>query len=61
MTNIQADLPKTPRWITTEAGNWAWNQHEVWRNHARRALSVQDRQQLLSEAERLQQTREYAE
>lgn len=45
--------PKAPRWITTEAGLRAWNEIEAWRRVAANALSVQDRRQLLAEAEQL--------
>ncbi|HEU5015262.1 MAG TPA: hypothetical protein VFT66_22250 [Roseiflexaceae bacterium] len=45
--------PKAPRWITTESGLRAWNEIEAWRRVAANALSVQDRRQLLAEAEQL--------
>ncbi|MGQ9482180.1 hypothetical protein [Chloroflexus sp.] len=45
--------PKAPRWITTEAGQWAWATNEEWRRFADRALSVSERQRLLAEAELL--------
>jgi len=45
--------PKAPRWIKTEAGQWAWLTNEEWRQLANRALSVSERQQLLAEAERM--------
>jgi hypothetical protein len=44
---------KAPRWITTEAGRRAWNEIEAWRRMAANAMSVQDRRQLLAEAEQL--------
>lgn len=49
--------PKAPRWITTEAGQWAWFVDEEWRRYADRAMSVAERRRLLAEAERLR-TRE---
>ncbi|MCU0490955.1 MAG: hypothetical protein MUD01_05185 [Chloroflexaceae bacterium] len=44
---------KAPRWITTEAGQWAWEEQENWRSTAADAFSVQDRKKLLAEAERM--------
>ncbi|HEX9373507.1 MAG TPA: hypothetical protein VF897_21010 [Roseiflexaceae bacterium] len=51
-----AEIPKAPRWISTEAGEWAWREHDAWRGRAARALSVQERGRLLREAEHLSQT-----
>lgn len=51
-TNLHT-TPKAPRWITTEAGQWAWATNEEWRRFADRALSVSERQRLLAEAELL--------
>jgi hypothetical protein len=53
MLHIRIDLPKAPRWISTEAGLWAWQSHDPWRANATNALSVRERHQLLQEAERL--------
>lgn len=53
--------PKAPRWITTEAGQWAWQMQDAWRNHAARAMSVQERLLLLAEAEKLRKAQERAE
>jgi hypothetical protein len=53
MLYIQTDLPKPPRWISTEAGLWAWQAHGTWRATAANALSVCERSQLLAEAEQL--------
>lgn len=53
MSNIVFEYPKVPRWISTEAGEWAWRELLDWRNHAFRALSVQERSRLLQEAELL--------
>ena len=49
------EAPKAPRWIGTEAGLWAWHAHRGWRDTAANALSVQDRDRLLREAEELWQ------
>jgi hypothetical protein len=53
MLYIRTDLPKPPRWISTEAGLWAWQAHGTWRVTAANALSVGERRQLLQEAEQL--------
>jgi hypothetical protein len=50
--------PKAPRWISTEAGQYAWCVDEEWRRTADRAMSVSDRRRLLDEAERLHKTYE---
>lgn len=47
------DYPKAPRWINTEAGNWAWERFVSWRGKANAALSVYERRRLLEEAEEL--------
>jgi hypothetical protein len=49
----QTEVPKPPRWISTEAGQWAWCEHLSWRGHALSAFSVQERLRLLQEAETL--------
>ena len=51
MTNLTADT-KIPRWINTEAGQWAWRADDNWRRTAASALLVQDRRELLNDAER---------
>jgi hypothetical protein len=56
MLHIRIDLPKAPRWISTEAGLWAWQAHDPWRATAANALSVRERHQLLQEAEQLRGT-----
>ena len=53
MIQIMAPLPKAPRWISTEAGIWAWQAHGAWRANAANALSVRERDRLLQEAEQL--------
>ena len=53
MTTTFADYPKEPRWISTEAGQWAWREKTDWRGIALDALSVQERARLLQEAEML--------
>jgi len=54
MANYSA-ASKVPRWVSTEAGSWAWQALTAWRNQAANALTVQERRQLLHEAERLWQ------
>lgn len=46
-------VPKAPRWITTEAGQYAWFIDEEWRRLANEAMSVSDRRKLLEQAERI--------
>ncbi|MEN9935646.1 MAG: hypothetical protein RLZZ387_2225 [Chloroflexota bacterium] len=53
MQNETRPTPKAPRWITTDAGQWAWDQLDAWRDRAVTALSVRDRSELLAEAEEL--------
>jgi hypothetical protein len=48
-----ADTPKAPRWISTEAGQWAWQVDLEWRGYADRALHVAERRRLLDQAERM--------
>jgi hypothetical protein len=55
MHNEPRPAPKAPRWITTEAGQWAWEQQDTWRTRALGALSVDDRSELLAEAEELRE------
>jgi hypothetical protein len=57
MQNELRLAPKAPRWITTEAGIWAWEHYDSWRTRALEALSVQERTTLLAEAEELGQQR----
>lgn len=52
-TLINAKMYKAPRWITTEAGQWAYEADGEWRRYADRAFSVAERRRLLDEAERL--------
>jgi len=53
MLYIRIDVPKPPRWISTEAGLWAWQAHSAWRASAANALLVCERSQLLAQAEQL--------
>lgn len=55
------NTPKAPRWISTEAGQWAWLEDIDWRVVAAHALSVQERRDLLDTAERLYLSAEPAE
>jgi hypothetical protein len=45
---------KVPRWITTEAGQWAYLSNAEWRRSADSTLGVSERRRLMDEAERLQ-------
>lgn len=46
---------KAPRWIATEAGQWAYEANEEWRRVADQAFAVSERRRLLDEAEQLHQ------
>ena len=48
-------IPKIPRWIATEAGQWAWSENSDWRKAAANTFSVEQRQDLLNQAELLLQ------
>ncbi|NTW02727.1 MAG: hypothetical protein HGA19_15850 [Oscillochloris sp.] len=48
---LSHDTPKAPRWISTEAGKWAWVVNEEWRVSANKAMSVSERRHLLDKAE----------
>lgn len=48
-------IPKAPRWIVTEAGQWAWSENSDWRKVAANALSVEQRKDLLLQAETMHQ------
>ncbi|WP_129629636.1 hypothetical protein [Candidatus Oscillochloris fontis] len=48
---LRLEAPKAPRWITTEAGQWAWVVDEEWRHSASQAMNVDVRRQLLEKAE----------
>ena len=52
------DAPKAPRWISTAAGQWAWVELGDWRKSAAKALRVDDRRQLLDQAEQLHEAAE---
>jgi hypothetical protein len=60
MLYIRTALPKPPRWISTDAGLWAWQAHGAWRATAANALSVRERHQLLQEAEQLHDSANHA-
>ena len=49
--HLTYDAPKAPRWITTEAGHWAWAFDVEWRKYAEQALGVAERRELLDQAE----------
>jgi len=44
---------KAPRWISTEAGQWAYEVREEWRLTANQTFGVTERRMLLAEAEKL--------
>lgn len=46
---------KAPRWVSTEAGQWAYEVREEWRIVANRTFGVDERRLLLDEAEKLHQ------
>ena len=50
---LHNDAPKAPRWISTEAGQWAWLERGDWRVTAANAMLVQERRRLLDQAEQL--------
>jgi hypothetical protein len=51
--NIEVRRYKAPRWISTEAGQWAYEASDEWRRVADLAFAVSDRRRLLDEAEQL--------
>lgn len=53
MTLIDPKIYKAPRWITTEAGQWAYLSNDEWRRTANNAFGVSERRKLLDDAERL--------
>lgn len=52
---LHNEAPKAPRWISTEAGQWAWIEHGEWRSTAANAMLVQERRRLLDKAEQLRE------
>ncbi|NCC33984.1 MAG: hypothetical protein EOM24_18520 [Chloroflexia bacterium] len=46
---------KAPRWISTPAGQWAYEVNSEWRKQADATFAVSERRRLLEEAEKLQQ------
>lgn len=61
MTLIDPKIYKAPRWITTEAGQWAYLSDDEWRRTANNAFGVSERRKLLDEAERLRERSQRAE
>lgn len=55
MTLIDPKIYKAPRWITTEAGQWAYLSDDEWRRTADITFEVAERRRLLDEAERLRE------
>lgn len=56
MTLIDPKIYKAPRWVTTEAGQWAYLSNDEWRRSAELAFGVAERRKLLEQAERLRET-----
>lgn len=61
MTLIDPKIYKAPRWITTEAGQWAYLSDDQWRQTANNAFGVDERRKLLAEAERMRERSAKAE
>lgn len=55
MTLIDPKIYKAPRWITTDAGQWAYLSNAEWRRSAEVAFAVSERRRLLDEAERMRE------
>ena len=49
---------KAPRWVCTEAGQWAYESREAWRLTANQTFGVTERRQLLDQAEQLRKDAE---
>lgn len=54
-TSTEVRRYKAPRWITTEAGQWAYEASEEWRRVADLTFVISERRRLLDEAEQLRQ------
>lgn len=54
MTLMDPKIYKAPRWVTTEAGQWAYLSNDEWRRTANNTFGVTERKKLLEQAERLQ-------
>jgi hypothetical protein len=52
-TALEMRRYKAPRWIHTEAGQWAYESNDEWRRVANQTFDVSDRRRLLDEAEAL--------
>ncbi len=61
MTAIDPKIYKVPRWISTEAGQWAYLSDAEWRRIANNTFAVAERRRLLDEAERLHERSRQAE
>ncbi|PDW01767.1 hypothetical protein [Candidatus Viridilinea mediisalina] len=48
---------KAPRWIHTEAGQWAYESNEEWRRTANQTFGVEERRLLLNKAEAMHNQR----
>ena len=53
MTLMDPKISKIPRWIVTEAGQWAYLSDTEWRRTADRTFGVSERRELMEQAERL--------
>jgi hypothetical protein len=60
MSTIDVRRFKAPRWIATEAGQWAYEANEEWRRVADETFAITDRRRLLDEAEQLRQRADQA-
>lgn len=54
MTLMDPKIYKAPRWVTTEAGQWAYLSNDEWRRTANNTFGVTERKKLLEQAEQLQ-------
>lgn len=52
-TTLEMRRFKAPRWIHTEAGQWAYESNDEWRRVANQTFDVGERRRLLDEAESL--------
>lgn len=58
-TTIKVRRFKAPRWVSTEAGQWAYEAREDWRLVADKTFAISERRRLLDEAEQLHEQAEF--